>query len=318
MAATIDLSYRTVDECIDAVRIDLKSFESAGDIDTADLIQIAQEINYELGLKIHTLKETMLEVDHHQVKLPSDFYQALLTLICHEHRFVKQAPWNGNVLLEEVYSDTRTRDTICDICNVTHEGDCPNIVVNPYPLGKTRTLCNGNVGIRILHYCESEIRCFERFEQLFLKPHITASGFTQQNRYYDEYNVGSISGKFLYTPGIECGKVYLYYTGAMEDAGGHLLVLDHPKINQYYQWAMKYHILSHLYLNGEDLIQRVQFAEKQVEKYKDMALSIANMPDYRQVLKSISTIKKNHDRQYYHPISRWFGHLGWSIPVDNL
>lgn len=81
MAAIKELSYRTVDELIDAVRIDLQSFQSVGDIDAASLIKVAIRINYELGLKIHALKETMLDIEHNRAKVPADYYQSLLTLV---------------------------------------------------------------------------------------------------------------------------------------------------------------------------------------------------------------------------------------------
>jgi pyruvate formate-lyase activating enzyme-like uncharacterized protein len=99
MAAIKEVSYRTFDELLDSVRLDLSSFNSAGDIDAANLIKVAQRINWELGLRIRTMKETMLEVDHFKAKLPADFYQMNLALICHNYRHVQNAPWNGHVLL---------------------------------------------------------------------------------------------------------------------------------------------------------------------------------------------------------------------------
>jgi hypothetical protein len=104
----------------------------------------------------------------------------------------------------------------------------------------------------------------------------------------------------------------------MEDDDGNLLVLDHPVINFYYQWAIKHQMLENLYLNGEDLIQRLQYAEQKMSEYREKALSIANMPDFRDCVKTIQLLRQNYNRNYYHPVSRYYGHLGWAFPVDTM
>lgn len=392
MADIRELRYRPMDQLIDSVRLDMMSFQSAGDIDTSFLIKKVQQINYELGIRIRMQKETMLEVDNHRAKLPADFHQSLLTLICHNYRHISTAPWNGNVLLEQppvsvppsncpcwtitytgnvqtTYTDCnnvrqnlvltgQTSGTTwipvtttlcaaeidnpgnmtvstnsfcfpgvngtfsctppCDICNITHDGDCPEIV-NPYPLGKCRTICNDSINIKILQYCSADIRCYEQFERLYIEPHTTPTAFNQENRYITARNYGSISNGFLYVPGIECTKVYLWYLGDLEDEEGNLLVLDHPLINSYYSWSLKLSLLENLWMNGEDLLQKVKYAHEQVESYRQRAHSIANMPDFRQCIGTIQTLKRNWNRQFYHPLSRYWGNQGFainSIPVD--
>ncbi len=399
MAAVNELKYRIFDELLDSVRLDLPSFQSQGDIDASTLIKIAQKINYELGLRIYQQKETMLEIEHHRAKLPADYHQCLLTLICHQWRHVQNSPWNGNVLLEQVVPTTvqpstcpcwtctstgyqtnvtdcygittstyfppnslggplvtticaKSIDTTgghgsgsltattasfcynnnvngvytcaapstCDICNITHVGGtCPELVINPYPLGKTRTICNNDINIKILSYCSTEVRCYEQFERLYIEPHITADAFSTQGQFRSERNRASISDGFLYTEGVECGKVYMYYTGSMEDEDGNLLVLDHPKVNSYYRWALVEHVLENLWLNGEgDLSQRVKYAHDKKEEYKMDALSIANMPSFREVLKTAQVIRDNYKRQHYFPLSRWKGYLGWANSIDDF
>lgn len=465
MADIRELKYRTMDQLIDSVRLDMMSFQSAGDIDVSFLIKKVQQINYELGLRIRMQRETILEVDNHRAKLPADFHQSLLTLICHNYRQVQTSPSNGHVLLEQVdrtapsncpcwtvtanapvqttYQDcnnqtqtltlstsgttqicgvsvntnigqkpvpciqytittiggwytysymscsqgqqsvtvqpgapvivcsiatpsitdsaisrglvpsssedraitgncgqtsgtttviTATTNSFCypgvngvfscsppcDICNVIHTGDCPELVVNPYPLGKCRTICNDTVNIKILQYCSAEVRCYEQFERLYIDPHITASAFDQQGRFVTAYNHGSIDGGFLYMPGMNCTKVYLLYLGDMEDNEGNLLVLDHPLINAYYSWSLKLTLLENLWMNGEDLLQKVKYASEQVEKYRERALTICNTPDFRQTIGTIQTLRRNWERQYYHPISRYWGQIGYSNPIDKM
>jgi len=402
MASINEISYRTFDELLDSVRLDLISFNSAGDIDAANLIKKAQQINYELGLRIYMQKETMLEVEHHRAKLPADFHQSLLTLICHNYRHVQNAPWNGNVLLEEIippipanpcpcftvvttahnpegvttniidcYGNSRTVlfvpnninqgtipytkicassiDTVntsggtltvttnsncgidpstgsyscafttsCDICQVTHDSPCPEVVINPYPLGKTRSICNDQINIKILQFCMSEVRCYEQFERLWIVPHIEASAFSSQDQFSSGKCEASISKGFLYTPHMECTKVYMNYLGAMEDDDGNLLVLDHPVINAYYKWSLVEMILENLWLNGEEgLINRVKYAAGKKEEYRSQSMAIVNMPNYRDMINTIQVLRANHNRQYYHSLSRYYGRLGYTLPVDS-
>ena len=298
MAEIKNLSYRTLDELIDAVRTDLKSFNQSGDIDTGDLIKIAQKVNYELGLKIYMPKQTVIEIAHRRAKLPADFYQLQLALICYHYKHVQTAPWNGNVWLEEIV--TQTSGSNCDICEVVHQGPCPIIVANPYVEGGTRTICNGQTNIKVLKYCQGSTQCFEQFERLYILPSRWASGFCLNTQFRDACNQGQIKGNFIETT-VETGKLYIAYLGGLEDDDGNLLVLDHPKINLYYEWSMKHTILENMWLNGEDMLQRMQYAEKQRDEYRHQALSIANMPSYRECL-NLAQVTRNivNDRYMNH------------------
>ena len=287
MAEIASISYRTFDELLDSVRIDFQSYQSQGEIDSASLIKVAQRINYELGLRIYQPKETMLEVNHGRAALPADFHQMLLALSCYQYRHVQDAPWNGNVLLEEqcpqpglttcpcqqvlnthnspitttmVNCDTITVPvtfppgttnvcaisildpnkqltitstsncyntntngvyscgcpTQCNICNVEHPGGvCPEVVINPYPLGRCRTICNGTdnqATIKILQYCSTQVFCYEEFDRLFIVPNVQSDGFSSipGNR-GNNSNTGSINGRFLETHNHNCTKVYIQY-----------------------------------------------------------------------------------------------------------
>lgn len=326
MPEIVGLKYRTFDTLLDSVRIDLKSFASAGDIDAAELIKVAQRINYELGIKIHSLKETLLEVDHYRAKLPADFHQMNLALICHQYRAIQMAPWNEHVILEELTSPlpantTQTSGTSsnnCDICNITHlNGNCPELVINPYPLDKCRSICNDSINIKILQYCEAQVHCYEHFERLHIDPYTQASGFNTQHQFRGGHR-GMINGNFLEVPHIECTKVYVNYMGSLEDDNGNLLVLEHPLINNYYTSAIKKTILENLYINGENVIERLKYMENKENEYREKALLVANMPNFRDMINTISVIREEHMRTWWKPLSRAYGRLGWAIPGDNF
>jgi isopentenyldiphosphate isomerase len=77
-----ELKYRTFEELLDSVKIDLRSFDLEGMIDDQTLIKVVQRVNYDLGLKINPNHTKMLEVHNYRAKLPSDFYVLNHALLC--------------------------------------------------------------------------------------------------------------------------------------------------------------------------------------------------------------------------------------------
>lgn len=77
-----ELQYKTFDELLDSVKIDLRTYDLEGMIDNQSLIKVAQRVNYELGLRINPNRTKMLEVTNFRAKLPSDFYVLNHALLC--------------------------------------------------------------------------------------------------------------------------------------------------------------------------------------------------------------------------------------------
>lgn len=77
-----ELSYRTFEDLIAAVRSDLPTYDLEGFIRDGELIKIALKINYELGLRAHPTREKILDVRNGRVKLPGDFNVLNFALVC--------------------------------------------------------------------------------------------------------------------------------------------------------------------------------------------------------------------------------------------
>jgi len=67
------LKYRTFDELLDSVKIDLKGVDIEGLIDPQTLIKKAMKVNKELGIKLNPKKATCLEIENNSALLPPDF-----------------------------------------------------------------------------------------------------------------------------------------------------------------------------------------------------------------------------------------------------
>ena len=72
------LKYRTFDQLLEDVKVDLHTFALENMIEPQQLIKLARKINYDLGLRITQQKEVLLEVSHGKVKLPDTFMLLIL------------------------------------------------------------------------------------------------------------------------------------------------------------------------------------------------------------------------------------------------
>ena len=111
-------------------------------------------------------------------------------------------------------------------------------------------------------------------------------------------NNGEIKNGFIYT-NLEQGQVYLSYEGALEDDEGNLLVLDHPMINEYYEYAMKQRILENLYMNGEDVSQKINLIEGKLRAARNNALGIVNTPNFAE-MKALWQMNRRAQYQKYY------------------
>jgi hypothetical protein len=77
-----EVKYRTFDELLDSIRIDMHLHEAEGFIEPQQLIKVARNVNYELGLKVNPSREKLIELHRGKAKLPLDFYVLNFAVIC--------------------------------------------------------------------------------------------------------------------------------------------------------------------------------------------------------------------------------------------
>jgi hypothetical protein len=119
------------------------------------------------------------------------------------------------------------------------------------------------------------------------------------NLYYNTADQGWIKDGFLNTT-FESGKVYLNYQGELTDDNGNLMVPDHELLNDYYEYALKQRIFENLFINGEDVSQRMQIVEARLREARNNALSLVNTPNFREMEKIWWTNRKAMYGKYYY------------------
>jgi hypothetical protein len=316
------LKYRTFDQLLEDVTVDFSSYALENMIEPQQLIKVAKRVTYDLGLRINQTKEVMLEVCHGKVKLPDDFYTFNFAFICGNYEIRTGYDIGGTNIQEVRYQevpstiDQCAAPTVnCSTCNANpcnHTAACIDhntdfnvpLVYDPNnPYGDTcikpRVFLNcKNEAYELIQVVNnSQTRVYRRLIPL----RMTASREIEAdcpNLYYNALDHGYIKNGFLYTT-VDDAKIYLNYQGAMEDEDGNLLVPDHDMLNDYYEYALKQRLLENLFMNGEDVSQKLGLIEQRLKVARNNALNIVNMPNFAEMKKLWWTNRKAMYGKYY-------------------
>ena len=280
-----EIKYRTFNQLLDEVGTDFVIYNNENLIEPAQLIKVAQRVNYDLGLRIHGTKEVLLEIEHRKVKLPDDFYVLNYAFLTSTYRVN--------------YRANAGRETENKIVGFDGDGNCPRCY-------KCETDCccqatysqecqNGEkIFVQVVEKRKTETRIYETFDRVRIA---TDTGRTDALN-DSNGSIGYIKNNFIYT-NIDNGKLFISYQGALEDNEGNLLVMDHPMINEYYEYAIKQRLLENLYINGEDVAQKLQLIEPRLKMARNNALSMVNMPDFAEMKKVWELNRKGMYHKYY-------------------
>jgi len=320
------LRYRTFDQLLEDVTIDLNTFALENMIEPQQLIKLAKKINYDLGLRLNQTKEAALDVCHGRVKLPDDFYTFNYGLMC--GNFVISTGYGGaasGTNIQEVpYVETPSTVDLCapitvncNTCNsnpCNHTAACPSnvgVITPVIPIAHDPANPYGNTCIspRVFMNCKgdnyeliqvinsSQTRVYKELIPLRMK---IGQGVEKgcPNLSVNAPNEGWIKGGFLFT-NFQEGTVYINYQGQMEDDNGNLMVPDHDLLNEYYEYALKQRILENLYLNGEDVSQRMGLIDQRLRAARNQALSLVNTPNFKELYDIWWTNRRAQNSKYY-------------------
>lgn len=283
-----EVQYRTFDQLMSEVASDFPVYDLEGMIEPGQLIKVAQRVTYDLGLRIHGTKEKILYIEKNKVKLPDDFYVLNYGYVC-----------GKSTVTSPVLSGRQTENVILDAQACTKCGE-------PDPTcecEKTYTVeCNTGekVFVQVVEKRKYETRIYEDFLPLNVssKNLNLATSTGRQDALDNTTKDGYIKNGFLYTS-FEEGRVFISYQGALEDDKGNLLVVDHPFINEYYEYAVKQRILENLFIRGEDVGNKMQLIEQRLRSARNNALSVVNTPNFSEMKKVWETNRKAQYSKYY-------------------
>jgi hypothetical protein len=353
MSYNYTLKYRTFSQLLDEVFVDFQNYNLQAYIEPHQLIKVAKRVNYDLGLRIFTTKEAVLQIEKGRVKLPDDFFVLNFALICEDvtiHQATPQGTWIEERPLVTPYRETPKVIDVCapptvncqtckqstcscqsstcqTACNI--DGTCtgefdPNAPFGNY-CNKPRVMLNcKNECYELVQVVRSEMRTYRRLRQVRIINNAQNIDCDCPNLYWNVPENAWIRDNYIYT-NFDCGELYINYQGMLEDDDGNLLVPDHDMINEYYEYALKQRILENLIMNDEmAAAQKLQLIEQRYRAARNYALSIVNTPNFSEMKQLWEMNRRAQYAKYYnmfksYPSSqRNSGNLGAVMPNSNF
>lgn len=102
----------------------------------------------------------------------------------------------------------------------------------------------------------------------------------------------------------DSGEIFINYQSNMEDADNNLLVMDHAKVNEYYEYALKQRIIENLLVDGEQVSNVVQMIEQRYKAARNEAIGFINTPDFGEMKKVWEINRKAQYGKYYNMFKR--------------
>ena len=121
-----------------------------------------------------------------------------------------------------------------------------------------------------------------------------------------------IKDGFIWT-NFETGHLYINYQGTLQDAEGNLLVVDHPMINEYYEYALKKRILENLMMDGQNVTAQLQLVMGEYRAARNYALSIVNTPNFSEMQKVWAMNRKAMYAKYYDMFKSYYYPSKYSV-----
>ena len=260
-----NIKYRTFDQLLEDVSIDFSSYALEGMIEPQQLIKVAMRVNFDLGLRIQRQKQEILDVAKGKVKLPSDYYSLNFAFMTGKYRVETKIP-----------AGTVIEDKILDPGTVKlDENGCP----------VDSSVCMTDCGdyYQLIQKSKTDVKVYETFSQIKAVGQGIANS-CPNSRWNKAQHIMEIRDGYIYT-NFTSGKIYLNYQSQMENHEGDLIVMDHPMVNEYYEYALKQRILENMIFVGEQVSQQLNLIEVRLRAARNNALSFVNTPDYGELQK---------------------------------
>jgi hypothetical protein len=319
------LKYRTFESLLEDVRIDLKSITTEGTIDPAQLIKVAMRVNYDLGMRIFTTKERVLDIENNRVRLPEDFYVMNFALLCGGGTYSFVNPQGTNI--QEVVPTYRPWVEAAPCTDVSNKGEsvCLTKCGNAYQLIQV-------IGTTQRSFSYTEAISFKNSQ--FIDCDCPNLSYRGRNSAYIKdgwiyFNLDDHNANTRPVNNVSCttdqghpqernnsvlgNHVYLNYQGTMVDDDGELLIPDHPMLNEYYEYAVKKRILENMVMDGANVTNQLQLVMAEYRTARNYALSIVNTPNFSEMLKVWAMNRKAMYSKYYDSFKSYFTPTNFDI-----
>lgn len=255
------LNYITLNQLMASVESDLRNFADNGMIDRGDVIKIVRKVNADIGLKINRENAVILDVENYKAELPADFMYLQLAILCTQEYHHVGTPVLG----------THTEEHNIPVTHYNNQMPCVNE-------------CGGCYWVT-QQFKEKTIK-YDRLTPLALTRE--AKNLSTENClnlfWKSAYEIDIQNGEII--TNFRTGKIYISYLSDMVDEDGNVIILDHPLTTEYYEYAVKKHLLENYMLNNDaDVSQKLGYIKNELREARIRSLNFVTTPEYSEINK---------------------------------
>lgn len=276
--------YIRLDELMSSVKSDLSLYDDSGMIDEDRVLKVIAACNEKLGQRIYKSRECKLQVRDYIADIPNDLYKIENILATQVYTKHNHTPDFGAQQVDFAYEKPKDPERIItygqmgcvDTCN-----QCYWITDRKTPI-------------------VNQTFVYEKFIPLQLSNSLygKCAEYAPCSNTSKDYTIDLDNDTFKFS--FKEGEIYLCYLGNLVDEDGNLLIPFHPKLNDYYEYAVKEKILEDMYLNSEaDVIQKLQYITAKKREAYAIAWDFANTREVNEW----SKIQKKLQTEYY---NKWY------------
>lgn len=251
--------YIKLSQVMASVKSDLNLYDDAGFIDSDRIIKIVAECNEKLGQRIYKSRDCKIVVTDYKAPSPADLYKIEKVFATAVHSIHHTDANFGAERLE--FSVTRPKSQ-----------DWSNVIT----YGKIE--CGNDCGPNNCDKCYFASLRPEQPETTVIYTKIiplslsysatnSCTEYSPCRNVRSDYKIDLDQREFTFN--FKEGEICLSYLGDLVDEEGDLEIPFHPKLNSYYEYAIKEKIMEDMFINSEaDVIGKLQyFAQKKRDAY---------------------------------------------------
>lgn len=266
------------EEVFARVKSSLKSYADMDMILMDEYYKTIDLCNSKLGLRINPKKEQLIAIENYQAELPEDFLLLDLAMVVGTETVslpyghaIREMNYEGRIPTPEELSLAANLDKCCNF-----KLSCGKVPVLTCSIKE--------------HYIEFEQTHIIRLTE---KRYCSSSCF---NLYTDNPNTMEIiEGRSIQLDHFEDGLLYILYTAKTSSEGNIPLCLDHPKILEYYEKAIKHEILKDLYINKRlEVVQALQLSQQDLTIAQGDAISLVSTPEVYEQFDVNNALKRRY------------------------
>jgi len=287
------LEYRPVEELISEVQLYFSKYAASDVIQPGDIINVAWQTTYDLGLRIFNVDEKILELYNFHARLPDNFYSLNYAFLCSMRREITDYPMGLQTEMIPL-DDVQYRD-YSDVSPCQTSNPCDINI----PPRKICTFCNGK-NYELVQKVGNIVYSYSGFVPVKL---VHYSGITKLCNGCPNINVESaytisIKNRFV-NANVSEGHLYINYMGFPMDENGNMLIPNHPYLNRYYKYACIKDIAERLMLNMVIDPNVYQVIYNEYRMARNNAVSFVNTPNFSELKKMWEYNRKMMYNKYY-------------------